>query len=130
MADTVARTYKIRIALPNPPHGLQLGMTASAKITGSNAADKNQPASNAADFVILPMAAIYQTDNNPAVWVVDANAMTLSLKEVQVEDFDKNQLKVHGLNDGDIVVVAGVHKLHEGTKVRLTNDDDDKEDKH
>ena len=130
MADTVARTYKIRIALPNPPHGLQLGMTASAKITGSNAADKNQPASNAADFVILPMAAIYQTDNNPAVWVVDANAMTLSLKEVQVEDFDKNQLKVHGLNDGDIVVVAGVHKLHEGTKVRLTNDDNDKEDKH
>ena len=130
MADTVARTYKIRIALPNPPQGLHLGMTASAKITGSNAAEKSQPKSNAGDFVILPMAAIYQTDGNPSVWVVDSSAMTLSLREVQVEDFDQNQLKVHGLNDGDIVVVAGVHKLHEGTKVRLTNDDDDKEDKH
>lgn len=128
MADTVARTYKIRIALPNPPEGLQLGMTASAKITGSNAAEKNQPKSNAGDFVILPMAAIYQTDDSPSVWVVDSDAMTLSLKEVQVEDFDKNQLKVHGLKDGDVVVVAGVHKLHEGTKVRLTNND--KEEKH
>lgn len=125
MADTVARTYRIRIALPQPPKGLMLGMTASAKIIGSSTSDKQLPATNAGDFVVLPMAAIYQTGDQPCVWVVDANAMTLSLKAVQVEDFDKNQLKVRGLDNGDIVVTAGVHKLHEGAKVRLAEDDND-----
>lgn len=127
MADTVARTYRIRIALPQPPKGLMLGMTASAKIIGSSTSDKQLPAANAGDFVVLPMAAIYQTGDQPCVWVVDANAMTLSLKAVQIEDFDKNQLKVRGLSNGDIVVTAGVHKLHEGVKVRLAASNDEKD---
>ena len=56
------------------------------------------------------------------VWVVDKDNLTLSLKDVQVEDFAKDKLKVHGLSNGDIVVIAGVHKLREGTKVRLAEE--------
>ena len=31
MADATARTYKVRVSVPNPPEGMQLGMTASVK---------------------------------------------------------------------------------------------------
>ena len=36
---------------------------------------------------------------------------------------ENNKLKVTGLADGDIVVTAGVHKVMEGQKVRLSEDD-------
>ena len=123
MADKVAGTYKVRISLPQPPVGLHLGMTATITIAGLNTVT-DKPAIQQGDdnFAILPISAIYQTNNAPQVWVVDKDNLTLSLKDVQVEDFAKDKLKVHGLSNGDIVVIAGVHKLREGTKVRLAEE--------
>lgn len=120
MADSTARTYRVRISLPNPPAGLKLGMTASVTIDGLHIGH-SAPAAAAADssFAILPISAIYQTDSNPHVWVVNPDDMTLSLQQVEVADFTQDKLKVKGLKSGDIVVTAGVHKLREGTKVRL-----------
>lgn len=116
MADSVARTYRVRISLPQRPEGLQLGMTASAKFAGMAAAQ----AAESDNAAILPISAIFQNGDTAQVWLVDKDSLTLSLQTVQVEDFSANELKVHGLKDGDIVVTAGVHKLREGTKVRLT----------
>ena len=114
MADSTARTYRIRISLPQPPSGLHLGMTASAGIGSTDTADGQQEA-----FALLPLAAVYQTGDTPNVWLVNPEDMTLSLKPVQVEDFSRDKLKVTGLKTGDIVVTAGVHKLREGILVRL-----------
>ena len=44
---------------------------------------------------------------------------TVSLKNVSVEEYGDNTVRVDGLSDGDIVVTAGVHKLHEGQSVRV-----------
>ncbi len=123
MADKVAGTYKVRISLPQPPAGLHLGMTATITIAGLNTVS-DQPAMQQGDndFAILPISAIFQTNNKPQVWIVDKDNLTLSLKDVQVEDFAKDKLKVHGLSNGDIVVIAGVHKLREDTKVRLAEE--------
>lgn len=111
MADATARTYKVRISLPKPPQELALGMTASVASSGTNAGAVQ-------NLVVLPLSSVYQTGEDPQVWTVgDDN--TVSLKNVQVEAFGDNQVKVRGLADGDIVVTAGVHRLREGQEVRL-----------
>ena len=122
MADKTAGTYRVRISLPQPPQGLYLGMTATIGISG-NSTVGNQPAQEGNNnFALLPLSAIYQTGEQPNVWLVDKDNLTLSLKPVQVESFGKDQVRVQGLSQGDIVVTAGVHKLREGTKVRLAED--------
>lgn len=109
MADSASRTYKVCVYLPNPPDGMQLGMTATVHNPEEEA--------EAADTVILPLSAIYQTGNTPQVWLVGSD-QTLSLKAVQVEEFGNNTVKVTGLKKGDQVVTAGVHLLSSGEKVR------------
>ena len=116
MADSVTRTYRVRISIPQPPEGMQLGMTAN--VTCSHADGQISP-----DTVVLPLSAIYQTEDTPQVWIVDEDSHTLSLQAVSVEAFGDNQVKVKGLKDGDLVVTAGVHKLREGLKVRLSAGD-------
>lgn len=119
MADPVTKTYRVRVSVPNPPAGLQLGMTASVKCSEAPVPEK----ALASNVALLPISAIYQTGSAPQVWVVDENDRTISLKTVSVENFGDNQVKVSGLKAGDIVVVAGVHKLREGIKVRLSEDE-------
>jgi membrane fusion protein, multidrug efflux system len=116
MADKTARTYKVRISLPQPPADVRLGMTASVICSAS---DKKL----APDTVLLPLSAIYQTGDTPQVWVVGED-MTVSLKTIKVESFGDNEVKATGLANGDIVVTAGVHRLYNGEKVRLTAGED------
>ncbi len=116
MADATARTYKVRISLSQPPAGMQLGMTASVACSES-------AGSIAPDSTLLPLSAIYQTGDEPQVWVVDEDDHTVALRSVVVEAFGDNQVKVTGLSAGDIVVTAGVHKLREGQQVRLSAGD-------
>ena len=118
MADTTSRTYKVRVAIPNPPEGMQLGMTASVRLGSDNAAGSEAPA----DTAVLPLAAIYQNDDTPAVWLVgDDN--TISLQKVEVKEFGDNKVMVYGLKPTDVVIIAGVHKLHEGETVRTEADE-------
>lgn len=114
MADATARTYKVRISLPNPPSGMQLGMTA-------NVSDNSTAPVQGGQTYVLPLAAIYQTGNVPKVWVIGEDKK-LSLKTVSVEAFGDDQVKVTGLAQGDQIVTAGVHKLHEGEEVRTEGD--------
>ena len=112
VADKIARTYKARISLVNPPAELKLGMTAAVSTTGS--------AKTAA--VNIPLTAIYQTQDNPAVWVVTGDAVTL--RPIKLGVYGKDCVEVvEGLNSGEQIVIAGVHKLHEGQKIRLAGGD-------
>lgn len=110
MADQTTRTYKVRISLVNPPVDMKLGMTASVAVL-----DGAQRAS-----VFVPLAALYQLDNTPNVWVVQNNAV--ALRPVQIGAFADGRMEVRsGLQNGDVVVTAGVHKLHAGQQVRTTD---------
>jgi len=71
----------------------------------------------------LPISAVYQTGKDAQVWVVDKGDNTVHLKNITFENTGNNSVRVKGLSLGDIVVTAGVHKLHEGQKVRLTEDE-------
>ena len=118
MADSASRTYRVRISLPNPPAGMQLGMTANVTFAKNSAEASGASAVSA----VLPLSAIYQDGDVPQVWVV-GDDRKVSLKTVRVEDFGDNKVLVQGLDAADTVVIAGVHKLHEGESVRTEADD-------
>lgn len=108
IADKVTRTYKVRVTLINPPPELKLGMTASVSGAGLAA---TQAAMN------IPLAAVYQTTDTPSVWVVAGD--TVHLRPVKLGAYGNDQVEVlEGLSQGDVIVVAGVHKLREDQQVR------------
>jgi RND family efflux transporter MFP subunit len=107
MADKVSRTYKVRVSLPDCPPEVKLGMTANVAI----AATAKEKA------VYIPLAAVYQTGDEPSVWVVENGAV--SLRTVKLGAFGDGKVELlSGLRDGEVIVTAGVHKLREGQKVR------------
>lgn len=112
MADAASRTFKVRISLLNPPPALKLGMTASVSVAAAN---------QAAATVFIPLAAVFQDGAEPKVWVVADN--TLTLRPIQTGSFGNGTIQVlSGLQAGDCIVTAGVHKLKEGQKVKVGGD--------
>lgn len=110
MSDTVTRTYKVRVSIADLPPEVTLGMTASVVVAA--------PQASSGGATEIPLAAVYQTEKSPSVWVVQNDVV--SLRPVQVVAFGKTAVKVTGgLKPGDVIVTAGVHKLREGQKVRL-----------
>lgn len=111
MADTTTRTYKIRIHLVNAPQEMKLGMTAAVTVTAPG-----DP--QAAFATTIPLSAIYQTNDSPGVWVVTDKIA--NLRAVKIGSFGDAQVQVvAGLNPGEMIIIAGVHKLREGQKVRI-----------
>jgi multidrug efflux pump subunit AcrA (membrane-fusion protein) len=72
------------------------------------------------DGFLLPAAALTESNGKPAVWLVDAGKQTVALHEVNVLRYDTNNVVISGgLENGQIVVTAGVHVLRPGQKVKL-----------
>ena len=70
--------------------------------------------------VMLPATALFQDNGHAAVWVVDKAASQVKLVPVEVGEYVEDRVAVlSGLNVGDMVVRAGVHKLFAGEKVRV-----------
>ncbi|QDR82948.1 efflux RND transporter periplasmic adaptor subunit [Sporomusa termitida] len=107
VADKVARTYKVRISLPTPPDGINLGMTANVTVAGPTDLQA----------VYIPLSAVYQTGDTPQVWIIKDGMV--SLRPIKAGAFGDGKLEVlDGLQDGDLIVTAGVQKLRAGQKVR------------
>lgn len=70
----------------------------------------------------MPLSALYQIENKTQVWVVNSENK-VELKDIKVNAFGKNDVEVTGLNEGDVVVTAGVHKLFAGQDVKLLDGD-------
>jgi RND family efflux transporter MFP subunit len=108
-ADPVTRTFTIKVGLKKPPDAMRLGATVNGHIHLK------------ADAVIeIPATALVKADREPAVWVVDASSMTVSMRPVDIVRYDPEKILIsRGLDAGEIVVTAGVHALHPGQKIRL-----------
>jgi multidrug efflux system membrane fusion protein len=108
-ADPVTRTYAVRVSAPTAPENAQLGMTANVVFGGG--AD--------AALVLLPLSAIAGDAQAPGVWVVDPQTSRVKLRRVTVAQFREDGVAIaSGLDDGDVVVTAGVHKLRGDQVVR------------
>lgn len=67
----------------------------------------------------LPLAAVLQQGGKTSVWVLDAASMTVKPVSVMVAGADGNEVVIAGgLTPGQEVVVAGVHVLNPGQKVK------------
>ncbi len=109
-ADPALRTFTARFAIENADDAVQLGMTATLQL----AAGSPQP------VAALPLSALFQKDGGPALWVVDPQTGVLTLKPVVVAAYHESAVLIaSGVEAGEMVVTAGVHKLDEALRVRI-----------
>jgi membrane fusion protein, multidrug efflux system len=108
-ADPVTRTFEVKVSLEDPPEAMRLGATVNGTIQTAEA-----------PVIEIPAGALTRANQQPAVWVVDPAAFTVSLRPIAIKRHGEYLVAVaDGLGAGDIVVTAGVQALHEGQKVRL-----------
>ena len=111
-ADSATRTFQVKVGINNPPDGMRLGSTVTGRIKLA-----------APEGVEVPASALTEGNGQPAVWVVDRQTETVSLRPVDVMRFDPAGVVIsRGLEKGDLVVTAGVQMLRPGQKVRLLGD--------
>jgi RND family efflux transporter MFP subunit len=136
-ADPQSRTYRVRLTLEQPGGVVRLGMTGDATLTPvsgvalsgaraaargvADAAASGQAAPNVGGpehTFTVPATAIFHQGNLPAVWVINSNTSTLELRPVSVRSYsDHSTVITSGLQDGETVVLAGVHTVYAGEHV-------------
>jgi membrane fusion protein, multidrug efflux system len=108
-ADSATRTFQVKVAIIDPPEAMRLGST----VTGSI---RLAPPPG----VEVPASALTEANGRPAVWLVDPQSQTVSLRSVDLLRHDPATVVIsQGLETGEIVVTAGVQTLRPGQKVRL-----------
>jgi membrane fusion protein, multidrug efflux system len=108
-ADATTRTWHVKVGIIDPPQGMELGSTVTGRIKLA-----------APPGMEIPASALTEANGRPAVWVVDPQGKTVSLREVDVLRHDPASVVIsQGLEKGDLVVTAGVQVLRPGQKVRL-----------
>ena len=96
-ADPVTRTFEVKVGLTDPPAAMRLGPT----VVGRMQLDT-------APVIEIPATALTEFDRRPAVWVVDPQDLTVSLRNVEVARNDPATVAIsQGLDTGEIVVTAG-----------------------
>ena len=110
VADSVTRTFAARVSLKDADPLLPLGLTATVRFTGMAGSDKAQ---------VIPLAAVFQQGDQPAVWKVGADG-TVNLQRIKVAALtDAGAVVSEGLSGGEQIVAAGVNLLTAGEKVRI-----------
>lgn len=106
MASDATRAFDVRIALPETDAALKMGMTAGVQFLAEN---------NAA--IVVPNSALTQIDGKSSVWVIDSQGVA-NPRTVTAGEFTENGVRIStGLNQGEMVAIAGVHTLIKGQKV-------------
>jgi RND family efflux transporter MFP subunit len=109
MADANTRTYRVLVDLSEAPDQMLLGATVTGVLDLGGA-----------DVFRLPASAITSTAGVPAVYVVDPVSLELIRKPIEVAQQSGAQIVLErGIEEGDMVVIAGVSKLRPGQHVRL-----------
>jgi RND family efflux transporter MFP subunit len=110
VAATKSRTFRARLSFdfikPEQMDPLQLGKTMKVYLSIND----QQSAS------ILPASALLNTGETTLVFVVNSDS-TLIEKQVEVIRYTNKSALVQGLDDGDRIVSAGIHKLLAGMEV-------------
>jgi membrane fusion protein, multidrug efflux system len=111
-ADPVTGTFEVKVGLIRPPAEMRLGSTVTGQIE-----------LGAEPGIEIPASALTRADGQPAVWVVDDATETVNLRNIELVRHDPARVVVaQGLEEGDIVVTAGVQALRPGQQVRLLGD--------
>jgi RND family efflux transporter MFP subunit len=102
--DPATGTVRVKVEIDDAPPEMKLG---SAVIGVA----RFQPL----DVVALPSTALSETDDKPAVWVVDPESKVASLRTVTMQSYRTGEILLRsGLRPGDIVVTGGAQLLRPG----------------
>lgn len=108
-ADPATGSFRVRVGLIDPPPAMRLGTTVTGRM------QVGAPAG-----IEIPSSALTRGDAGPAVWIVDPQTQTVALRPIEVVSSDLARVVIgKGLQNGDIVVTAGVQALRPGQKVSL-----------
>jgi multidrug efflux system membrane fusion protein len=118
VADPVTRTFAARISLKGADPLLPLGMTATVRFAGTAGGSK---------ALVIPLAAVFQQGDQPAVWKVMRSGTpeggadgTVNLQRIKLAALtDAGAVVSEGLAGGEEIVAAGVNLLTAGEKVRI-----------
>lgn len=112
-----ARTYPVTLTLAGDTSGLRPGMTAEATITGGR--ERQAPS------VELPPSAVSADGEGTFVWVVEPTGPevgTAHRRAVEAGELTDDSFSItSGLEDGEIVITAGLRFLSEGQEITLSD---------
>jgi multidrug efflux system membrane fusion protein len=112
-ADPASRTYAIRISVREAPPIMRLGMTATVALR----------IDDEAAAVVVPVAALTESDGSPVVFVVEPTSRTVRKTPVTAAGMAEDGVRITGgLSPGDLVVVAGAQFLRDHMRVRLPDE--------
>jgi RND family efflux transporter MFP subunit len=110
--DPKTSTVRVKVAIQNPSAAMTLG-SAVAGTAGTKPATE----------ITVPWTALTAVGSKPAVWIVDPNTNTASLKPVTVGAYEAGAVLIkQGLEAGDRVVVDGGKLLSSGQPVTYGED--------
>jgi RND family efflux transporter MFP subunit len=108
-ADAITRTFAVRVAAPQYPPEMRVGMTASVV----------PEAGNDDAVIVVPLTALAREGDSAAVWVVDPATSRVKKRPVKVGLYREDGATITaGLAAGEVVVAVGVHKLLPDQRVR------------
>ena len=120
-ASATTRTYPVTLVL-EPPAGADIKPGMSAVVW----AGIDYPKDVAKQGLEVPVAAVFSrpevSPGESFVWIVAAPALTLALRRVEMLGASSHGISVRGIELGERIVIAGVHSLHEGMRVRLIDE--------
>lgn len=111
-AEPITRTRRARLSLEQAPRQFHLGTSVMLELSVP-----------VPPRIRLPVAALWQRDGQPYVWVIDPHSLAVAPRAVQLlEQGERTLLVGSGLAAGERVVVAGVNGLVDGQRVKLAED--------
>ena len=113
MADPIAHTYKIKIGILNKNRQIKPGMICNVNIANSGGSHS---------IVIPSRAVLVDESGRNYVYSINTSTSRAALKYVKTGNLLSDGIEIKdGLTENEDVVVAGQHKLVDGSKVNILN---------
>jgi len=113
-ASRNTRTYRLTVVMDQPP-----GVRILPGMSGELRARVEPPSTQPKAMDVLASALFEESDGATCVWLVYTSSMTVHRQPVKTSSPTSVGFLVEGLKAGQTVVIAGVHYLTEGQKVRI-----------
>lgn len=112
IADAASQTYAVTFTFPSPANlNVLPGMNATVELQRNSSAKSLR--------IAVPLDAVTSDGQKKSVWIIDQKSMTVSSREVTLEEGVGSLLVVtKGLKENDIIVGAGAAYLSEGMQIR------------
>ncbi|HOW85577.1 MAG TPA: efflux RND transporter periplasmic adaptor subunit [Candidatus Aminicenantes bacterium] len=111
VADVLAHSYKVRIAVANPDRALKPGMVCTAGLSR---------AARVSGVVVPNEAVLVDETGRRYVYVLDAAGARAAVRAVKLGELLQSGVRVvEGLAAGETIVVSGQHKLVDGAAVQV-----------